>query len=226
MRRADSLMLSARPWHRRSVANPAGIGAGAFSAKADAPIVPLDRAFQRGWVKTYVLVDGIVRRPDAQNFRTILAAVNRSVWARDRSFVHHRTRRPIVLNPRVIPFREWEKLAWPASPQRLFERGMWRVLESPDRFPWERWVHGHKLVRTWWLREDTQPHLVTHQRVNLPEVEERLAEIESYMTRTRGWDRLGRLHGCSQWWRYLTKTQAEYQAGQSLADELCEIIPD
>lgn len=77
-------------------------------AKADAPIVPLERAFQRGWVKTYVLVDGIVRRPDAQIFRTILAAVNRSVWARDRSFVHHRTRRPIVFNPRVIPFREWE----------------------------------------------------------------------------------------------------------------------
>jgi hypothetical protein len=34
-------------------------------AKADAPSVPLEHAFQRGWMKTYVLVDGIIRRPDA-----------------------------------------------------------------------------------------------------------------------------------------------------------------
>jgi len=42
-------------------------------AHRHAPIIPLERPYQRGWVKFYVLEDRVERRPDAVIFRTVLS---------------------------------------------------------------------------------------------------------------------------------------------------------
>jgi hypothetical protein len=180
-------------------------------AKGDAPIIPLEHPYQRGWVKTYVLEDRVERRPDAQVFRNMLGAINHTVWARERTFVSRRGQ-PLVLRPRIIHVREWEKLAWPASHRRFFAFGTWRVEHERCWLPpYRAWTCGYKLVVDWWLREDVQPHLITHQRVDLPEVKSRLAEIDAYMTRTCGWDTLSRLHGQGRW-RSPCATPAELRA--------------
>lgn len=171
-----------------------------WHAQGAAPIVPLERPYQRGWVKTYVLEDRVERRPDAELFRTMLRTINQVAYSRERSFVA-RTGHAIALGPRIIGEREWRRLAWPASLQRYFKFGTWRIESAPPRAsPALAWACGYKLVVTWWLREDVQPHLITHQRVDLPDVKSRLAEIEAFMTRTCGWFRLDRLHGRRQWW--------------------------
>jgi len=54
---------------------------------------------------------------------------------------------------------------------------------------------------TSWLREEIQPHLITHQRVDLPKSVLRLAESILTWSSTQGRYRLNRLHGRSQWWR-------------------------
>ncbi len=173
-------------------------------ARRAGPIIPLERSYQRGWVKTYILDERIARRPDAQIFRTILQTVNRKVHSRERSFLS-RKGYPIELHPRKIYPREWSKLNWPASHQRFFAFGMWRVddpefwhLSDRARRP------GYKLINTDWLREEVQPHLITHQRVAMPEVESRLADIEAHMGQTRGWDQYHRLRGrrVAYWRRY------------------------
>ena len=64
-----------------------------------------------------------------------------------------------------------------------------------------RLLPGYKLVHRWWLVEDVQPNLVTHQRVELPAVRKRLAEIEAFLLCTCGQERLDKLHGRSNWWR-------------------------
>lgn len=180
-------------------------------AKGAAPVVPLEHPYQRGWVKTYVLESRIEGRPDAQIFRNMLRAINRVVWARERTFVSRRGQ-PLTLRPRVIHVREWEKLAWPASHQKFFAFGTWRVEDEGFWLPPLRaWTCGYKLAVDWWLREAVQPHLITHQRVDLPDVKSRLAEIDAHMTRTRGWDHLSRLHGHGRW-RCPRATLAELRA--------------
>ncbi len=178
-------------------------------AQWHAPIVPLARAFQRGWEKTYVLREDIRRRPDMRVFAEVLAEVNQRLYSRNREFTD-RQGHPLVLRPRIIPVAEWLQLDWPASHQRLFAYGHWRLedgLWRPER--WRRHILGFRLVRAWWLAESVQPFMVTHQRVDLPEVRSRLAEIDAFMTARRGWQRLGRLQGHSRWWRHLTTTRAE-----------------
>jgi hypothetical protein len=198
-----------------------------WQARADAPIIPLEHPYQRGWQKSFVLEKDVLRRPDVDIFRAVLNAINQRVFSRDSSFVRPNGQ-PIVLRPRIIRIREWLKLAWPASQQRFFSYGCWRL----DDHDWLRKserarVTGFRLFRTWWLREDIQPFMITHQRVELPHVRERLAEIESYMEKVNGRRRLDWLHGHRHNWRGFETTRAEHVAEENFAEQLYDThLPD
>jgi len=167
----------------------------------DAPVVPLETPYQRGWTKTYVLREDIRRRADVGVFRTVLAAVNRDIWSRTRDFVQSDGSR-YNLRPRIIPALEWQRIAWTAAQRRLFTYGAWK-----DEVPPQRWLRrrrllavGFTIANPWWLEEELRPCMVTHRRADLPEVRGRLAEIDARMQHTRGWERLSHIHGHSQWW--------------------------
>lgn len=161
------------------------------------PLVPLEHPYQRGWVKTFALEPRILQWSDAQVFRDVLRVINNRVYSRNREFISPRGF-PILLHPRGIGLRQWDKLDWPASHRRLFRLGHWRIVDEEFRSPHSGlWRRGYKLAGDWWLREDIQPLMVTHQRVDLPEVKTRLSEIERFMIRTCGRERLARLHGRS-----------------------------
>jgi hypothetical protein len=197
-----------------------------WQAQGRAPIIPLERPYQRGWVKSYVLEERISQRPDAAVFRRVLNEINQRVYSRDRSFVD-RNDKGIVLRPRIIPVREWLKLAWPTSHQRFFGYGNWRLDEGVwTPLNWRRQVLGFKLIHAAWLREDVQPHLITHQRVDLPAVRSRLAEIEAIMMSTQGCHRLDWLHGRSRWWRRMTASTAELRSRDAFHAQLADSLPD
>jgi hypothetical protein len=191
-------------------------------AQDHAPVIPLEHPYQRGWEKFYVLEERVAKRPDAADFRAMLALINRRVYSRTRDFVN-RCGHVTVLRPRIIPEREWMKLAWPARRQRFFGYGHWRLDDQPwTSIKWRPYLTGFKLVHLSWLREEIQPHLITHQRVELPEVRSRLAEIEAQMEFTQGWHRLDRLHGRRQWWRKFETAATALRSAHSLTDQLDE----
>jgi hypothetical protein len=189
-------------------------------ATREAPIIPLEHPYQRGWVKTYVLHEQVGRRPDAQIFRNILKVINRRVHCRNRNFVS-RKGDPIILRPQIIYLGDWRDLAWPASHQKFFGFGTWRIEDPPFWLPPNRaWRCGYKLFHDWWLREDIQPYMITHQRVELPEVRARYAEIDAHLHHTQGWAKLARLRGGRRWWRFSSSTRNELAATEHLADAL------
>jgi hypothetical protein len=195
-------------------------------AHRDAPIIPLERPYQRGRAKFFVLDEEILRRADTAIFRTMLPQINQYVIARDRSFLTKRGQ-PILLRPRVIPTREWIKLGWPAKQQRFFSYGHWRLDHEPWRsIKWREQARGFKLINLSWIREEVQPHLITHQRVDLPDVRSRLTEIKNHFEFTRGWERLHRLHGRSQWWRRMTFSACELRSDQSCSEQLRRTTTD
>ncbi|MFT3868807.1 MAG: hypothetical protein QM715_10145 [Nibricoccus sp.] len=195
-----------------------------WQAQRDAPIVPLEHPYQRGWVKTFQLREDVSRRPDAAIFRTILAAVNLKVFSRNREFLNPRGEE-ILLRPKKLRIDQWRKLAWPASHQRFFAFGHWRADEEawmPLRL--RRLLPGYKLVHNWWLVEDAQPHLITHQRVELPTVRKRLSEIEAYLSHRQGHERLNKLHGRSDWWRRFVESRADIRTNYFIEEQLSREI--
>lgn len=197
-------------------------------ATRDAPIIPLEHPYQRGWIKTYRIRADAYHHPDIAVFQAVFAVVNQAIKSRHYDFTHknggfHR------LYPRIIPPGEWIKRPWPISHQRLFAYGHWELEEI---FPWRgkhqrHWIKGFRLLRTWWLEEIVLPLMITHQQVELPEVRSRMAEIEAYFTTHRGRERLSRLHGRSAQWRDSDPPIGDLRspaAGQKL--HLQAIIPD
>lgn len=190
-----------------------------------APVVPLEQPYQRGWVKTFILRDDVLRRPDVAIFRTVLAAVNNRVHSRNREFTAANGQH-MVLRPRMIRDGAWRKLGWFASHRRLFSYGHWP--EDIDGWSWtplrrRRLVLGYRLASDWWLREDIQPLMVTHRKVDLPDVKARLAEIESFMTATCGWARVRRLHGYRYAWKFAFQLHTERSADWDFKRQLREI---
>lgn len=61
-------------------------------------------------------------------------------------------------------------------------------------YPWKFGVSDSALFEL-----VVEPNWITHQRVVMPEVESRLAEIEAHMYATRGWERYYRLKGYRKW---------------------------
>ncbi|HRE79461.1 MAG TPA: hypothetical protein PLN52_00370 [Opitutaceae bacterium] len=187
-----------------------------------APVVPLETPYQRGWVKTYVLREAIFRRADLSAFQSVLTAVNREIWSRNHAFVQPDGSR-YELRPRIISTQEWQRRAWTAAQRRLFSFGAWKE-ESPAT----RWVRtryrlvvGFTVAHLWWLEEEVRPSMVTHRRIDLPEVRGRLAEIEAYMRRTLGWARLNRLQGRSRrWWQSGKSVEVPFRAEEEMGKHI------
>lgn len=189
-------------------------------ARWNAPIIPLEHPYQRGWTKTFTLREDARHHPEVLVFQTVLAAVNDKVRSRNREFTGYGGR-PIVLRPKILDPRKWHRLNWPLSHHRFFACGWWPV---NDLSPWSErcgrnLVYGFKLVRDWWLEEIVAPHLITHQRVELPEVRARIAEIENHLRARLGWEKLTRLHGRRVAWRERCGTVATKRAAAACSDE-------
>ncbi len=168
-----------------------------WRAMRDRPVIPLETPYQRGWERRFCLRDDIHQRPDRRIFAEVLPQVNWSQRCRNPEFLD-RHGNPMGFGPRIIPLARWRSLAWPESHKRLFAFGHWPDEYGPRQA--KQNILGYRLHRSWWLATVVSPLMVTHRQVDLPEVRERLAEIESYMTHSQGWSRLGRLHGRRQRW--------------------------
>jgi hypothetical protein len=189
-------------------------------ARWNAPIIPLEHPYQRGWVKTFTLREDAWHHPEALIYQAVLVVVNDKVSSRNREFTTTNGR-PIVLRPKILDPRKWHRLNWPINHHRLFACGWWQV---DDTSPWSDgcrrdWIYGFKLIRTWWLEEVVTPHMITHQRVDLPEVRARIAEIENHLRVRLGWEKLTRLHGRRVRWREGCGTVATQRADTSYTDQ-------
>ena len=186
-----------------------------------APIIPLEHPYQRGWVKTYQLREDALHHPEVTVYQAVLPVVNQRVTSRQRDFMQKNGVQQ-VLRPRIIPVCEWVRRPWPVSHQRLFAYGQW---ELENFYPWtnrryRECIRGFRLMRTWWLEEIVGPLMITHQRVDLPEVRSRIAEIESYFTLNLGRERLNKLHGRRSRWRENDASASEQRASSALVDQI------
>jgi hypothetical protein len=189
-------------------------------AQWNAPIIPLEHPYQRGWYKTFQLREDALHHPQLLVFKTILAVVNHLVHSRHPGFVQ-RNGDAIVLRPLIIEPRRWTKLSWAFSHQRLFAYGQWLVEYI---YPWSYYrdrnhIRGFKLISTWWLEEKIHPYMITHQKVDLPEVRSRIAEIEAHFRARLGRERLNRLHGRHAYWRYGPDSPAEQRATVAFVEQ-------
>jgi len=180
-------------------------------AQFDAPLVELEKPYQRGWMRYFRLPEQATRRSDIELLEELLPYVDHiqlcrkgkfETWDSDRTrriSCKHRTRRICL----------WQFLEL-RVPERLyryfrFKSGV-RVINSDLLREVLRRCHGATLeVNCEHLFEScTVPYYVTHQRVDRPEVKSKEATLDQWLEQCQGWQKFDRMNGhpVSCWRRY------------------------
>jgi len=171
-----------------------------WQAKWNYPLIEVDVPYQNGWTKSFELRDDISRRTDAAVFKKILKRINSKVFCRTKNFLK-RDGTAIPHDLDVIGVNEWEGLGWPEHYKKYFYFGY--IIRH------RRIIKCYSFINSYYFVDKIEPHIITHQRVVIPQVESRIAEIRAKMSRGL-WNRLNNLKGCrrmSDDWR-LSKQRA------------------
>lgn len=176
-----------------------------WKARSSAPIVKLDKPYQKGFKKFFVVRDDITRRHDGNIIAEILKLINSTVYMQDEEFVRkHKKRGKVVKQEIVEPQLHcisphlWDKLG-PSVTNRYkkYCSGL-TVKHIPTPYGGYSYTRGYFFLYPWMFVTKVEPHFITHVREVLPAVESRLGEIDNYFDTRRVWRRLGKLQG----WRY------------------------
>ena len=145
----------------------------------NAPLIPLAKLIQTGWVKGFTLRDDCSRRSDAQVYRTICKQIQAPVFCRKKNFIDKKGKE-IKPGFRIIGKGEWDNLGWPEHYKKYFAYDIWSIGRSHTKEGWGFW-------RGYYFIEEIKPYFITHQRTKIPEVETRIAELEGFINNNNGW---------------------------------------
>ncbi|GAA5478851.1 hypothetical protein [Haloferula helveola] len=164
-----------------------------WRATRDAEVVPLEKPYQRGWLRSFRWSETARGRKDFDDFEGLLALFQCEQWSR---FSDFRPPRWLTWTGRMrwapyLKFKPRELLRRCESP------GWTRYFEISSRRPVEGSGHLRSLIAIgWggvvrfshpeWLVPRIEPFMVTHRRIVQPEAEARLAEIQRWIDRHGG----------------------------------------
>lgn len=180
-------------------------------ARFDAPIVELEKPYQRGWIRILRLTDRAKRRPDAELLEELLLYVDCVQLCRKGRFEEwssnlHRWV-PRKHRPRRLTVCQFLKPRTPSKLYRYFRftSGI-RVVnrELLDEFSRKRRGARLEVNCEHFFELQVLPYYITHQRVDLPEVKSQQAWLDDWLEQCQGWFQWDRMNGhrVSRWWRY------------------------
>jgi hypothetical protein len=191
----------------------------------EAPLIELEKPYQRGWIRFFALTARGKRRPDAAKLHEALQFVQRVQFSRSRDFCHYsgksKRRVPLGHPLETLSMRE---ILRRGVPDRVLKRLILRnrgPLRSKDevRVLVQQGFGGVAHFRYPELCESVvAPYFITHGRCVLPEVESRLAEIEGCL-RNGGVFRLLTLSGRKRWWTRLDRQGRDRRRDRLIARE-------
>jgi len=168
----------------------------------NAPTVPLENPYQRGWVRYFKLDTQLHNRMDYPEIEKVLKAVNRIQYCRKGTFLRQKKKgkgmRLREHHLRIPNICDLETYKIPEDLLGYLVLPSGRSLGSYDEFRRMR-MEGYRLALRFCFAElchsVTEPYMITHRRVVLPEIESRLKRLEAKMERERIMEKLYR----SQW---------------------------
>lgn len=210
----DKHLLSLHKEHRKLL-----------NVQRSAPLIELDEPYQRGWVRFFRLRDDASRREDAETLKEILDEINVYQYCRKGTFTQKNKKtgveEPIGHNPKKYNVKEWCLYKWPPIYHKYFEIRL--VTERNWR---NQLVRNQRYVFKYpfYFVSHIEKHFVTHQRVGMPEIDARLAEIEDCLYQQDIQGRLDNLLGFKYRWhpQRVARSTANYQAVNEGLEELAD----
>jgi len=168
----------------------------------EAPLVALNEPYPRGWERRFELSAAALRRNDCHRLEKLLPVIQQIDRSKTREFKHYDWRQKKVAAwlhlPLRFSLRSFRRLRLPEELWGYFETHAHHPLGTPGFVNHLRRIHWGGPIHfrfPEYLVSKTVPHLITHRKIDQPEVTSRLTEIESILERNGGWGKLSRLEG-------------------------------
>lgn len=172
----------------------------------DAPHIPLEKPYQRGWDRWFEWTPEARRRKDFEVLNGAMALIQVEEWSIRRDF------RPLRKRG-VRDARSWHRhLKFSAKEllQKCRDPRLLQYFETWRRRPVNESGYLRTLVRDGWggvvrfrypqlIASRVEPHMITHQRVIVPEAEARLSEIQRWIDSRGGWEWMDGQMGYGKW---------------------------
>lgn len=143
-------------------------------------VVALDKPFQRGWNRFFVLRSDVARSKDADMYKGILKWVNTTVHCRRKDFTYKpwnsKVYKPIQQGISFMRQDEWTKAekVLTLKQRSLFDK-RWHQTYHKGKPSGGFW--GWHLQKDWMFVYKIEPYWVTHRVVINPQLESETAEI-------------------------------------------------
>ena len=177
-----------------------------FKQRRELPLVPLEKPYQKGYVRFFVLREDVRQGKQADFFATLLEKINTYQYADTRKFQKKKKRRGkrvyIARKQELYAFSQWE---W----ERALERGKFTQKErayfakiecfnrQKDRFE----IH-YEFTEAWRFELRVKPNMITHYRPVDIAIEQELAELDNH----KNWGIIqSKIYGGGYSWRQYEK---------------------
>ena len=174
------------------------------------PLVPLEKPYQKGYMRFFVLREDIRQGKHADFFETLLEKINTYQYADTRKFQKKKKRRGkrvyVARKQELYAFNQWE---W----QRALERGKFTEKErayfariecfnrQKDRFE-----TYYEFTEAWRFELRIKPNMITHYRPVDVAIEGELAELDKIINDHKNWGIIhSKIYGGSYSWNQFQK---------------------
>lgn len=172
----------------------------------EAPLVKLEKPYQRGWERYFILTEEATRRKDAGRLQELLKHVQNHQFSKNALFsspVAKKSKRRTFHKHKLKSFTALEliKAQIPEEFLQYFSVQKRRPVTREHLLVLLRSGFGGRITLRYpqYFRRKMEPYMITHRKVALPEVESRLHEIEETIYSPEIHGRLRRMHGCRSW---------------------------
>ena len=181
-----------------------------FKQRRELPLVPLEKPYQKGYVRFFVLREDVRQGKQADFFATLLEKINTYQYADTRKFQKKKKRRGkrvyIARKQELYAFSQWE---WERALEKgkftQKERAYFAKIECFNRQK-DRFEIYYEFTEAWRFELRVKPNMITHYRPVDIAIEQELAELDKIINDHKKWGIIhSKIYGGSYSWNQFQK---------------------
>ncbi|MET3037908.1 hypothetical protein ABXT08_17560 [Chryseobacterium sp. NRRL B-14859] len=154
-----------------------------WNIKRNIPWIPLDKPYQRGFVRFFVVREDIMRSKDGDFFEGILKKINTYMYSENRQFLKKKRKSGKRLyTEREQKLNRISSCSWNHPKFELTSRERQYFLKREEYCPYRKsYLIYYEFMEPWRFVLRVRPNMITHYKPVDFEVEKEYAELESYL---------------------------------------------
>jgi len=158
-----------------------------WEVKRNIPLVPLEKPYQKGFVRFFVVRDDVKSSKDGDFFEGILKKVNTKMYSETRKFLKKKRkfghRIYVEKEQKIASIYPWE---WENPKFELTERERQYFVKREDYCPIRKSIKTYyQFIEPWRFVLRVRPNIITHYKPLKSDLEKEIDELDSFLNQDK-----------------------------------------